>query len=286
MWRSVRARMKKKHNDYKVVPYSKIRRVVAVTLRSAQRKPMIHGLIEVDVTRAREFLREHKAKTGESLSFTAFIVTCLGKAVDENKAVQACRKGSKYLALFDEVDVATPIEREMAGQKQPIIFIIRAANKKTFQEIHQEIRAAQVEAVEKAWVSFRDFRFLPLVVFRFIWPILWWMIGRYPRVQKRYGGTVGLTAVGMFGKGAGWGIPVEYHTLSITLGGLAKKPGVVDGQIAIREYLCITLSFNHDVIDGAPAARFTMRLKELIESGYGLCESEAGKSTKEELLLC
>jgi pyruvate/2-oxoglutarate dehydrogenase complex dihydrolipoamide acyltransferase (E2) component len=238
-------------------------------------------LIEVDVTRAREFLQEHKAKTGESLSFTAFIVTCLGKAVDENKVVQACRKGSKHLVLFDEVDVATPIEREMAGQKQPIIFIIRAANKKTFEEIHHEIRAAQVEAVEKAWVSFRDLRFLPMVVFRFIWPILWWMIGRYPRVQKRYGGTVGLTAVGMFGKGAGWGIPVEYHSLSITLGGLAKKPGVVDGQIAIHEYLCMTLSFNHDVIDGAPAARFTERLKELIESGYGLCESEAGNSAKE-----
>src|SRR6266581_286458 len=52
--------MKKKHNDYQVAPYSKLRRVMAVTLRSAQRKPMIHGLIEVDVTRAREYLRDHK----------------------------------------------------------------------------------------------------------------------------------------------------------------------------------------------------------------------------------
>jgi pyruvate/2-oxoglutarate dehydrogenase complex dihydrolipoamide acyltransferase (E2) component len=275
MWRSVQAMMKKKHNDYEVVPYSKLRRVMAVTLHSAQRKPMIHGLIEVDVTRAREFMREHKAKTGESLSFTAFIITCLAQAVDENKSVQACRKGSKQLVLFDEVDVASAIERDMAGQKQPIVYIIRAANKKTFREIQHEIRAAQIEAVEKAWVSFRDFRFLPMVVFRFIWPIFWWMLGRYPQVQKRYGGTVGITAVGMFGKGAGWGIPVEYRALSITLGGIAEKPGVVDGQIAIREYLSMTLSFNHDLIDGAPAARFTERLKELIESGYGLTESEA-----------
>jgi 2-oxoacid dehydrogenases acyltransferase (catalytic domain) len=30
------------------------------------------------------------------------------------------------------------------------------------------------------------------------------------------------------------------------------------------------ISFDHDIIDGAPAARFTERLKELIESGYGL----------------
>jgi pyruvate/2-oxoglutarate dehydrogenase complex dihydrolipoamide acyltransferase (E2) component len=58
----------------------------------------------------------------------------------------------------------------------------------------------------------------------------------------------------------------------VTLGGIEEKPGVVNGEIAIREYLSVTISFDHDVIDGAPAARFAQRLKELIESGYGLCE--------------
>src|SRR6266516_4701644 len=132
----VREIMKQKHADYQVVPYPKLRRALALTLHSAQRTPMIHGLTEVDVTGARTFLRDHKKKTGESLSFTAFIVTCLAHAVDENKSVQACRKGNKSLVLFDEVDVATLIEREIAGQKQPIIYIIRAANKKSFREIH------------------------------------------------------------------------------------------------------------------------------------------------------
>jgi len=86
-------------------------------------------------------------------------------------------------------------------------------------------------------------------------------------------GTVGITAVGMFGKGAGWGIPPALPTLMITLGGIGAKPGVVDGHIAIRDYLSMTISFDHDIIDGAPAARFTERLKELIESGYGLPDS-------------
>ncbi len=112
--------MKQQHADYQVVPYPKMRRAMAVMLRSFQRTPTIHGLLEVDVTRARAFLRDHKANTRESLSFTAFIATCLGKAVDENKSVQACRKGSKHLILFDDVDVMTQIERDMAGQKQPI----------------------------------------------------------------------------------------------------------------------------------------------------------------------
>jgi len=267
--------MNKQHDVYKVIPYPKLRRALALTLRSAQRKSMIHGLIDVDVTKARQFLQEHKATTGESLSFTAFIITCLAKAVDENKSLQAYRKGSKHLLVFDDVDVATVIEREMAEQKQPIVYIIRAANKKTFRQIHHEIRAAQVNAVEQAWEGLKDFGWLPLVVFRVLWPMFWWMKGRSPSVQKKYGGTVGVSAVGMFGKGSGWGIPINDHSLDLTLGGIAEKPGVVNGHIAIREYLCITLSFNHDLIDGAPAARFTQRLKELIESGYGLCESEA-----------
>jgi len=61
------------------------------------------------------------------------------------------------------------------------------------------------------------------------------------------------------------------------VGGIGEKPGVVDGHIAIRDYLSLTISFDHEVIDGAPAVRFTERLKELIESGYVLCESEAEK---------
>ena len=69
------------------------------------------------------------------------------------------------------------------------------------------------------------------------------------------------------------GIPAGTPQLNITLGGIGVKPGVVDGQIAIRDYLSLTISFDHDIIDGAPAARFTGRLKELIESGYGLDES-------------
>ena len=67
--------------------------------------------------------------------------------------------------------------------------------------------------------------------------------------------------------------PAPPTTLMMTVGGIGEKPGVVDGQIAIREYLSLTISFDHELIDGAPAARFTERLKELIESGYGLGDS-------------
>jgi len=106
----------------------------------------------------------------------------------------------------------------------------------------------------------------------FFWAFSW--IGRkYPQAWKKYVGTVGITAVGMFGKGAGWGIPPALPTLMITVGGIGEKPVLVDGQVAMRDYLSLTISFDHDIIDGAPAARFTERLKDLIESGYGLTDS-------------
>jgi 2-oxoacid dehydrogenase/acyltransferase catalytic subunit len=42
--------------------------------------------------------------------------------------------------------------------------------------------------------------------------------------------------------------------------------------------LCMTLSFDHSIVDGAPAARFTGRLKGLIESGYSLLDDSTVES--------
>jgi len=264
--------MKQKHNDYQVVPFPKIRRVYSEQPRDVQRKPIFHALVEVDVTKVRQALREHKASTGESLSFTAFIATCLGRAIDEHKAVQAYRKGRNHLILFDEVDVCLMVESHVGEHILPLASIIRAANKKTFLEIHQQIRAAQAHKAQIAqvWKRMQWFVRLP----PFLRNGFWRVVRKNPHVLKRFVGTVTLTAIGMFGEGGGWGIPfrIANHPLMITLGGIGEKPGVVDGQIVIREYLSMTLSMDHDMIDDASASRFTMRLKELIESGFGLID--------------
>lgn len=263
--------MRQQRADYQVVPYPMYQRLSAAASRPVRHKPMIHGLFEVDVTRARAALREHKAKTGESLSFTAFLATCLGKAVDEDKAVQAFRQGGKRLVLFEDVDISTRIERDVAGQKFVMPHIIRAANRKTFREMHDEIRAAQVADARHVLTRFR---FLPAVLYR---PFFWAFTGiarRRPRLWKKTVGTVGITPVGMFATGAGWGVPATSPTaLMVTVGGIGEKQVAVDGRTVILEYLSLTISVDHDLVDGAPAARFTRRLKELIESSYGLDDS-------------
>lgn len=237
------------------------------TLQTWARKHTIYGLLEVDVTKARRFIQEHAAMTGENLSFTGFIISCVGRAVEENKTVHALRNWRNQLVLFDDVDLTTVVEITRGDQKFPMAHILRSVNKKTFKEIHEEIREVQAKERERTSSprkkSGRFFWMIPAFVRRLFYRIA----GMSPAWMKKNVGTVALTAIGMFGKGGGWGIPIAITPLFITLGGIAEKPGVVHGQIEIREYLSLTVTFDHDIVDGAPAARFTSRLKELIESG-------------------
>jgi pyruvate/2-oxoglutarate dehydrogenase complex dihydrolipoamide acyltransferase (E2) component len=260
--------MNLRHTNYRVTPFPNYMRFSAAAYQSVRHKPMIHGLFEADVTEARAVLREHKARTGESLSFTAFICACLAKGVDEHKAVQAFRMASNRLLIFDDVDICIRIEREVAGQKYIVPYILRAANRKTVCQLHDEIRAAQVADPHDRLTRLQS---LPVALYP---PLIWIMTviaRRRPQIWKENMGTVGVTSVGMFGNGAGWGIPLAAPTpLMITVGGIGQKQIVVDGQVAAREYLSLTISVDHEVVDGAPATRFTRRFKELIEGGYGL----------------
>lgn len=261
--------MPKNDDNYQVIPFPKIRRLMADGGRLGRQKHIVHGLFEIDVTLARQAIREHKARTGEALSFTAFVMACLGRAVDMNKHMHAYRDWRDQLVIFDEVDVNSLFEVEVDGRQIIRPHIIRAVNKKSFRDLHQEIRTFQAEHQGSREAQFiRWFVLLPGFARR----LFFWLLSRNPHYLKQSAGTVLMTAIGMFGTGGFWGIPVPNHTLQLTLGGIAEKPGVVDGQIAIREYLSVTISFDHDIIDGAPAARFAQRLKELVESGYGLCD--------------
>jgi pyruvate/2-oxoglutarate dehydrogenase complex dihydrolipoamide acyltransferase (E2) component len=58
----------------------------------------------------------------------------------------------------------------------------------------------------------------------------------------------------------------------------------VEGRIEPREILSLTLVFDHDLIDEAPAARFARRLVELIESGDGLDEEQTQTAVNVEPL--
>jgi pyruvate/2-oxoglutarate dehydrogenase complex dihydrolipoamide acyltransferase (E2) component len=266
---------------YRVVDLPPVRQVVVTFLGLSSWGHSIFGFLEVDVTTARRALEQYEARTGERLSFTGYLVYCLARAVDADKSVQAYLKGRKKLLVFDDVDVGMMIEHRFregqAGENRaPVGHVIRRANHKTFMEIHQEIRTLQAQPPSQ-----RDMPSWLRLMLRLPAPLTGLLVSFVHASMHRdpagkwvaMAGTVGLTSVGMFGSGSGWGLSApDGHTLSLVVGGMQRKPAVVGDQIEPREFLSLTVSFDHDVVDGAPAARFTQRLKELIECGYGLDE--------------
>jgi pyruvate/2-oxoglutarate dehydrogenase complex dihydrolipoamide acyltransferase (E2) component len=258
--------MTQDNKSYQVLPFPAERRLVVDAGRMGNQRGLIHGLLEFDVTQARAFIHEHKAKTGESLSFTAFLVGCLAKAITTHPMLQAHLNWRNQLIQFDDVDVVTLVESGASAFPH----IIRSANRKTFRQIHDEIRAVKAKPEQSSQKAGRLARWGPYAP-GFVRALFYRLLLMNPHWLKKYAGTVVVTAVGMFAQGGGWGLGfAPFHTLTVTVGGIAEKPALVDGQLVNREYLCVTLSIDHLIVDGAPAARFAQSFKELVESAYGL----------------
>jgi len=255
---------------YSIEPLPPFRQLVIDGMQLAARKHSIHGLIEVDITQARARIHSLKEKLGEQLSFTGFVVYCCARAVDEDKHVHAYRDWRNRLVLFDDVDVSLPVERKGEGQAVVLQTVIRAANRKSVLEIHREIRELQTkELVETPWGRWIAWY---VRVPGFVRRLFYRAAERIPALIKGLNGTVLVTSVGMFGTVAGWGIPLPGHTLCVTVGGIESKPVFHGGELQERQHLRLTVTFDHDIVDGGPAARFTQRLAELIQSGAGLVD--------------
>ena len=270
---------------FEVREFPEFRNPTLDTLDLGKKKHHIPFFFEVDVTDAREYIRDLKVKTGEGLSFTGWVMKCLGQAVSEHKHIHAMRKGKKSLILFDDVDISIVVERavgqsENPSESLPMPYVVRRVNEKTVVEIHNEIRTAQKKSLGAGEVQIgsrrnvrltRAFNSMP----RFIRNLLVWRrLTQDPFFAKKTMGTVVVTSVGSIGKssGYGWSIPLGIHPVVVALGSTARKPGIVGEEIKIREYLSMTVLFDHDVTDGAPVLRFIQRLNELLEGSYGLNE--------------
>jgi len=253
--------------------------MTAAGMEVASKRHTMHGLTEVDITEPRRLIHEHHERTGESLSLTAYVIACLARAVAEHPRLNSMRKGRKLIVL-DDVTVVTMVERNPEGERVVEFLGIRAADKKTYRQIHDEIRNAQRKSGEPrgAVSGARWVRYIPSFLFRrFVRAMT-----RNVRWAKRYG-VVSVSNVGMFGEGPGWGMSPTAETVAVTVGGIARRPVMVEGHPEAREHLCLTISFDHDIVDGAPAARFTSRFLELIASGNALRDAVArGEDNEEE----
>jgi pyruvate/2-oxoglutarate dehydrogenase complex dihydrolipoamide acyltransferase (E2) component len=265
---------------FRRVPFPRERRMVLDTLHLGRGKPMMHGLLELDVSLARRLLRAHRERTGESLSFTAFMLACLGRAVAAHPEVHALRDWLGRMVIFDEVDATTIVEVEVDGRPFGLAHVVRAIHRRGVRDLHDEIRSVQASGMQSLAPRVRLGSGLVLGLPAFVRRLAYGTLLRSPSFAKRHTGTLLVTAVGMFGSSAGWGISAPgIHNLSVILGGIASRAPSVAGDPDPREVLCLTVSANHDLVDGAPLARFVRRLTELVESADGL---EAAFAMKED----
>lgn len=260
-------------SSFQVRNVSPRRRDIVDALEVGIRRHMVHALLEFDVTRPRQWIRDHAAITGEHLSFTAFLVASLARAIERDPLLHACRDWRGRLVLFDDVDVVTLVESEVDAVAVP--HVIRGANRLSIHAISAEIRRIQTApaaSAQRSGALVQLSRFVPGPVRR----LFFRMLHRNPHLMKRTAGTTLVTSIGMFGAGSAWAVGiVPLHTSCLTVGGISVKPRVVEGGVEPREVLALTLSVDHDLVDGAPAARFAQHLREAIEGAELLGEEGA-----------
>jgi pyruvate/2-oxoglutarate dehydrogenase complex dihydrolipoamide acyltransferase (E2) component len=230
-------------------------------MRAGRRSFPVHGLLEIDATDAVAALEAHR----EPLSFTAFVVAATGRAVAAHPLVHAYRDWRGRLVVANHVDVATLIEVEDQGRSFPLAHLLRDADIRPVDELSTELRRVQSDITRSQSGRLLRAWFARLARVPGLASLMYRTMASSPRLRER-SGTVAVTSVGMFGRGGGTGIgQPTIMTLSVLVGGRSLRPRVVDGQIVPRLVLDLTISVDHALVDGAPAARFAATLVDLIE---------------------
>ena len=253
----------KQKAGYRSIPLTFNRRAVIASATVTKEKNTIHSITEVDITEPRRLIHDHLQKTGERLSLTAYVVTCLAQVIKDHPLLNSFIKGKEQIIL-DDVIVSVLIERELKGERVPEPVAISNAQKKTYRQINDEIRAAQNQKGEQlgnlsgmTWIKYIPTFFLKSFIR---------IADKNIKMGKRYG-KVAVTAVGMFNKESIWFIPHGSATVLITVGGINSKLVKEGDKIIEKEHLCLTASFDHNIVDGAPASRFLKQYTETIKSG-------------------
>jgi len=218
--------------EYK--PFDSIRRKTAdqMTL-SWTTVPHVTQQDNADVTEIEAFRKQQEGK-GPKLTVTAFVLkacSILLKQFPQFNASLDLAKGQLVLKNYCHLGVAVDTERGL------LVPVLREVDKKSVHEIGKEMSELAERARLKK-ITADDMR----------------------------GGTFTISNLGGIG-GTGFTPIVNYPEVAIL--GLSRsrlQPVYKDGQFVPRLLLPLSLSYDHRVIDGADAARFTRRLADMLEN--------------------
>lgn len=257
--------------NYKIQKFPPSRIATMDVCEMGKRKHHVSGLLELDVTKARQDLRSYNRKHSEKVSFNAFLISTISKSLMQYEHVAAYLKGKRRLLIFQDINLSLVVEKVIEGQKVPIPLIIEKAQELSLESITSQISGAKNKALtEKDLVLHRKnsrldrlYFFLPGFLRRLFWKYLL----SHPKQAYKKMGNVAFTSIGMMGRVNGWFVPISVHPVCFGISAVIKKPVVVNNQIEIRDILNLSILFDHDVLDGAPMARFISDLSKNIENG-------------------
>jgi pyruvate dehydrogenase E2 component (dihydrolipoamide acetyltransferase) len=224
----------------KVIPLTGMRKMIADNVaRSASTAPHVTLTVDVDMTEATAFRKKVLASVektdGVRISFTDIIAKAVAKALSEHPTINSTlvdNKVTQYRAVHLGIAVSL-------GEGGLVVPTIRNAESKTLPQISAEIKSKAAKAREGKLTT-----------------------------DEMIGGTFSITNLGTYGVKNFNPIinPPQCAILGVCT--IADTIIPVGGVPQVRPVMNLCLSFDHRITDGAPAAAFLARLKELLELPY------------------
>jgi pyruvate dehydrogenase E2 component (dihydrolipoamide acetyltransferase) len=216
-------------------PLSGMRRAIARNmLTSLQTMAQLTLSTEVDATelvRLRERLQRDFAVT-----ITDLMVYAVARALREHPALNASLEGDRVrLHAGIHIGLAVALDDGL------IVPVIREADRRSLQDIAAQTRALAEHA--------RSGTLTP---------------------DQVLGGTFSITNLGRWGIDAFTPIVNPPEVAVLGVGRIIEKPAAYRGTIALRHMLTLSLTHDHRLVDGAPAASFLQRVVEMLETPYFL----------------
>jgi pyruvate dehydrogenase E2 component (dihydrolipoamide acetyltransferase) len=188
--------------------------------KSLQSTAQLTITTEVDVTRL--VARREQLKEQFGLTYTDMLVEAVAAALAAHPQLRLTVEGD-VMQQHDDINVGIAV----ALEEGLIVPVVRHADKKSLQQIAEESRLL----AEKARAGSLS-------------------------VDDVSDGIFTITNLGMYGVDAFTPIINQPQVAILGVGRMVQKPAVYDGQVAIRSMMVLSLTFDHRIVDGAPAAAF------------------------------
>jgi pyruvate dehydrogenase E2 component (dihydrolipoamide acetyltransferase) len=216
------------------VPFSGIRaRIAEKMVQSSTQTAPVTLTCQVDATELVK-LRSKLADEHIEVSYNDLMVAITARALREHPRLNASLVDGE-LKLWADIHIAVAVDTDR-GLLAPVV---RNADRKGLGQLAQESHALIERARSGACNS-----------------------------EELNGSTFTFTNLGMFGIDAFTPIINLPECAVLGMGRIIKQPAVVDDLVVSRQMIWLSLTFDHRLIDGAPAARFLQRVAQLTEGPY------------------